>query len=287
MRLAIGTAQFGMPYGISNNSGQTSGLEAKKILDMAFAGGVDTLDTAVNYGDCEANLGKFGVMGWNVISKIPPIPVGAVGDNGWVLKHVKASLVNLKLEQLDGVLLHAPEQVLGPDGGEIIEGLGKAKSLGLVKKIGYSIYSPELLPSLFVALKPDIVQLPLNIFDQRAVNTGWLTKMVDLGVEIHVRSVFLQGLLLMSPAQRPAYFSRWHELFQQWDTMVADKNALETCLGFVKSLHGIAKVVVGVESQAQLSQLLSAWNKAVSYTAPQLSCRDEALINPSNWTTIS
>ena len=73
MRLAIGTAQFGMPYGISNKNGQTSELEIKKILDLASVGGVDTLDTAITYGKSEATLGQVGVTGWNVISKIPPM----------------------------------------------------------------------------------------------------------------------------------------------------------------------------------------------------------------------
>ena len=283
MKLAIGTAQFGMPYGISNKSGQTSQLEAKKILDMAFASGVDTLDTAIGYGDSEATLGQVSIAGWNVISKIPPMPFG--NDSDWVLRQVKGSLSNLRIDQLDGVLLHAPEQLFSPDGTEIIRGLEKAKSQGLVKKLGYSIYSPEHLPSFLDVFKPDIVQLPLNIFDQRAINTGWLAKMIELGIEIHARSIFMQGLLLMSSAQRPAYFHKWNELFKKWDSMVADKNPLEVCFSFIKSIHGISRVVVGVESQAQLSQLLFAWNKAVPMTAPQFSCKDEALVNPSNWKT--
>lgn len=285
MKLAIGTAQFGMPYGISNKSGQTLQLEAKKILDMASASGVDTLDTAIAYGNSEATLGQVGLAGWNVISKIPPMPVG--NDSDWVLRQVKASLSNLKIDQLNGVLLHAPEQLLSPDGVEIVRGLVKAKSLGLVKRLGYSIYSPERLQSLLDVFKPDIVQLPLNIFDQRAINTGWLAKMIELGIEIHARSIFMQGLLLMSPDQRPAYFHKWNELFQKWDSMVADKNPLETCFSFIKSIHGISRVVIGVESQAQLSQLFFAWNKAEPMTMPQFSCEDEALVNPSNWRNTS
>lgn len=281
MRLAIGTAQFGMPYGISNKNGQTSQVETKNILDVASSSGVDMLDTAISYGNSEATLGRVSIDGWNVISKIPPMPVG--GDSDWVLRKVKGSLSNLKINQLNGVLLHAPEQLLSPDSAEIICGLEKAKSLGLVNKVGYSIYSPEHLSSLLEVFKPDIVQLPLNIFDQRAVNTGWLAKMIELDIEIHSRSVFMQGLLLMSPAQRPAYFHKWNELFQKWDSMVAGKNALEACFSFIKSIHGISRVVVGVESQAQLSQLLFAWNKAAPMAAPQFSCEDEALVNPFSW----
>jgi len=283
MKLAIGTAQFGMPYGISNKSGQTSQLEAKKILNMAFEGRVDTLDTAVAYGDSELTLGQVGVAEWNVISKIPPMPSASINGFDWVIKHIKASLSNLKIDKLNAVLLHAPEQLLSSDGKEIIQAMEEAKLLGLVKKIGYSIYSPKLLSSLLEVFKPDIVQLPLNIFDQRVINTGWLAKMIEMDIEIHARSIFLQGLLLMNPAQRPTYFNKWDKLFKNWDSMVAGKNALETCFSFVKSIDGISRVVVGVESQAQLSQLLFAWRKAAPMSAPQLSCEDEALINPFNW----
>lgn len=281
MKLAIGTAQFGMPYGISNKNGQTTQLEAEGILDMAFTNGIDTLDTAVAYGDSEVTLGQVGVARWNVISKIPPMPVGSGSD--WVLKQVEGSLSNLKIDQLSGVLLHAPEQLLSPDGAAIVRGLEKAKSLGLVKKVGCSIYASEYLPSILKLFEPEIMQLPLNIFDQRVINTGWLAKLIERGIEIHARSVFMQGLLLMEPDQRPAYFRKWNDLFQKWDSMVSAKNMLEVCFGFIKSIHGISRVVVGVESQAQLNQLLFAWNKATPITAPHLSCEDVALVNPSNW----
>ena len=148
MRLAIGTVQFGLPYGISNEGGQTSKLEAKKILDMASKNGIDTLDTAPAYGNSEATLGEVGVGGWNVISKVPPMPVGSVHSSNRVLRYIKASLFNLKIDQISGVLLHAPEQLLNSNGPEIIHGLERAKLLGLVKKVGYSIYSPEHLSSL-------------------------------------------------------------------------------------------------------------------------------------------
>lgn len=283
MRLAIGTVQFGMPYGISNESGQTSQLEVKKILDMASLNGIDMLDTAAAYGDSEVTLGKAGISGWNVISKIPPMPVGGASGSDWILRHVKASTLNLKINQLNGVLLHAPEQLLGPNGSEIIRGMKKIKSLGLVKKVGYSIYSLEYLPGLLEVMKPDIVQLPLNIFDQRAINTGWLHKMNDLGIETHARSIFMQGLLLMDPTERPPYFQKWDKLFKKFDSMVACGSMLETCFGFVKSVHGLSRVIVGVESQKQLNQLLLAWNRALPMTAPQLSCDDQALVHPSNW----
>lgn len=272
-----------MSYGISNKNGQTSKLEAKKILDMASASGIDTLDTAAVYGYSEVTLGELGVGRWKVISKIPPLTNDVISGSEWVLRYVKASLFNLKTDQLDGVLLHAPEQLLSPFGSQIINGLKKAKSLGIVKKIGYSIYSTECLPSFLGVMKPDIVQLPINIFDQRAINTGWIKKMIALGIEVHARSVFMQGLLLMDPAKRPSYFRKWRLLFKKWDSMLARVSAVEACFGFIKSVHGISRVIVGVESQEQLKQLLLAWENAVSTNAPELSCEDEALVNPSNW----
>ena len=129
MRLAIGTVQFGLPYGISNEAGQRQ-AEAKKILDMASKNGIDTLDTAPVYGNSEAALGEVGVGGWNVISKVPPMPVGTVHSSNRVLRYIKASLFNLKIDQISGVLLHAPEQILNSNGPEIIHGLERNELLG-------------------------------------------------------------------------------------------------------------------------------------------------------------
>jgi len=285
MKLAIGTVQFGLEYGISNAAGKTSLNEAAGILDAARLAGIDTLDTAAAYGDSEQVLGRIGVNGWNVVSKVPSLPDSSVNGQEWVVNNVRQSLDRLQVKRLDGLLLHSASDLLKEQGSNIAAGLREVKAEGLVGKVGYSIYSPQLLPNLFKIMPPDLIQAPFNILDQRLVNSGWLGRMTDAGVEVHVRSIFLQGLLLMARDKRPAYFDRWRDLWLRWDTLVDAHggSALPVCLGFAKAQPGISRVIVGVENQRHLEQLLATWNDAASIDGAAFACEDPLLVEPSNW----
>ncbi|MFA6203871.1 MAG: aldo/keto reductase [Gallionella sp.] len=285
MKLALGTVQFGLDYGISNAAGRTSINEAASILSRARLAGIDTLDTAAAYGDSEQVLGQVGVNGWHVVSKVPPLPEDTANGKEWVLRYVRQSLDRLRIDQLDGLLLHCAADLLKAQGRDIAAGLQEAKAQGLVGKVGYSIYAPQSLTELVEVLPPDLVQAPYNVLDQRLARSGWLDRLVEAGTEVHVRSVFMQGLLLMSPEKRPAAFDKWREHWQRWDAAVAGRSeqALALCLGFVSAQPGISRVVVGVENQEHLQQLLAIWEKAAPFDATALACDDPQLVEPSNW----
>ena len=285
MKLAIGTAQFGLDYGISNAGGRTSQGEARRILNLAQSSGLDTLDTAAAYGDSEQLLGRVGVAGWKVVSKVPPLPNDEVNGKAWVLEHVRRSLSRLRIERLDGLLLHSAADLLKAHGREIAAGMQEAKAEGLVGKVGYSIYSPQLLTELIEVMPPDLVQAPFNVLDQRLARSGWLGRLAEAGVEVHMRSVFLQGLLLMGCEERPPAFNKWREHWQRWDATVGGRceQALALCLGFAKAQQGISRVIVGVENQDHLRQLLAIWEKAEPFDATALACDDPQLVEPSNW----
>lgn len=285
MELAIGTAQFGLDYGVSNAAGRTPSTQVKNILNRARLAGIDTLDTAAAYGDSEQVLGRIGVRNWRIVSKVPSLPDASVNGTEWVRNNVRQSLDRLQVERLDGLLLHCAADILKPQGADIIAGLMEAKADGLVAKVGYSIYSPNLLPDLFRRMVPDLIQAPLNVLDQRLVNSGWLTRLVDAGIEVHTRSAFLQGLLLMSKERRPRYFARWDELWRQWDIFVAEHggSALAACLSFVKAQPGVSRVVVGVENSLHLEGLLIAWEQAHTLATDAFACNEEDLIEPINW----
>lgn len=287
MKLALGTVQFGLDYGIANASGRTPADEAARVLDCARQAGIDTLDTAAAYGQSEQVLGEIGVAGWKVISKVPPMPEGVVDGRAWVREHVRRSLDALKVNRLDGLLLHCASDLLKPHGADLAAGLQEAKASGLADKIGYSIYAPRPLAELTRAMRPDLVQAPFSVLDQRLVTSGWLERLVEAGVEVHARSVFLQGLLLMAPRQRPAFFDRWQPLWRRWDALVEAHggSALSVCLGFAAAQPGLTRVVVGVEHQGHLQQLLAAWREAEPIgMAQEVSCEDPLLVEPFNWT---
>ena len=212
--LSLGTAQFGLPYGVANQRGQISLDDARAILRCAESAGIDTLDTAIAYGDSEDRLGEIGVASWQVISKLPGIPEDCTDVATWVSHAVEASLCRLGISQLRVLLLHCPAQLLSEQGEVLYAALAQQKRNGLVKKIGVSIYEPDELNALCLNFDFDVVQAPFNIFDRRMIDSGWLVRLSQRGIEVHVRSVFLQGLLLQQPVDRPIKFQRWRSL---WD----------------------------------------------------------------------
>lgn len=285
MKIALGTAQFGLTYGVANTRGQVVLDEAYKILTYALSSGIDTIDTAIAYGESEQRLGEIGIDGWKVVSKLPAIPEQAADVASWVFESVRGSLHRLKVSKLYGLLLHRSQELLCPQGNDLYLALKALKREGLVEKIGVSVYGPEELDALWPHFEFDLVQAPYNIIDRRIVSTGWLMRLHQKGIEVHTRSAFLQGLLLMSPEERPVVFSRWHSLFSQWDAWVAKQSVsqLQACLGFAFSQPGISRVVVGVDSLRHLQEILSC-SSGVSSTPPDgILSNDEDLINPSRW----
>lgn len=285
MKLALGTAQFGLNYGIANTTGQISREEASRILDCARESGVDTLDTASAYGGSEQVLGEIGVCDWKTITKIPPFKNKGADGRRWVLDHAQRSLAALRVKQLDGLLLHNASDLLGSQGLQIKTALTELKAEGFVAKIGFSIYAPEQLTSLLEILSPDLVQAPLNILDQRLISTGWLRRLVNAGIEVHTRSAFLQGLLLMPQGKRPASFNQWHDLWKKWDKLAQEReeSRLELCLGFVQQYSEVSRVVVGVDNMQHLKQLLQAWKTDLAVDCDALACSNPLLIEPVNW----
>jgi aryl-alcohol dehydrogenase-like predicted oxidoreductase len=240
---------------------------------------IDILDTAAMYGKSEEVLGQLTNKRFKIVTKL------AVDTNSIVnlSQLLKVSLSKLQSSSLYGVLLHNANVLNSSKAFEIAAQLTELKARGLVHKIGMSLYFPEQI-KLFEILKPDIVQIPLNVLDQRFLRDGSLTKMKEQGIEIHVRSAFLQGLLLMSPKLRSHYFSQFNEL-NAFDNFVnsLSHSRLEICLDFLKSIDEIDRVIVGCCSASELAQIHTAWHTKVNVSYHQLACTNNSLIIPSNW----
>lgn len=286
-RLAIGTAQFGLHYGIANQSERVSMSEAARIVAAARTAGVDTLDTAIAYGDSEQVLGKLGVAGWRVVSKLPALPDECVDIAGWVETQLTGSLGRLRIDQLDAVLLHRPAQLLGSRGAHLLAGLLAVKRQGLVRKIGVSIYDPEELDALFALHHFDIVQAPCSILDQRILASGAAAWLQARDVELQTRSTFLQGLLLMPPEARPSKFARWAEVWTEWDGWLAANGltSLEACLRFVNNATGVSKAVIGFDTADHFAQACTVVGKPLE-SLPQWPTLDRALLNPFYWSQL-
>lgn len=285
MKIALGTVQFGINYGVANTSGQVSHESAKAILQRAHQAGIDTLDTAIAYGDSESVLGRLGVKAWKTVTKLPAVPDGCSDVTQWVKAQAQGSLARMGLNSLHGLLLHRPDQLLAGKGAALYAALQSLKYEGLVSKIGVSVYGPQELDALHGQYRFDLVQAPLSILDRTLLDSGWAQRLKDDGVEIHTRSAFLQGLLLMSKENRPAKFGRWADIWTEWDRWLTETGLtpLQACLRFINTLDCIDRVVVGVDNVAQLNQIIEATEGELPSLPQFKSLQDDRLINPATW----
>ena len=285
-KLALGSANFGLGYGLANHSGRISENELSDILSFAQEACIEIIDTAQAYGDSESRIGSLcDDTQFQCITKIGAEPSNGSRDHN-ISSSVKRSCRRLNQSRLYAVMLHRPEVLLGNQGREVVRELQMLKEQGIVSKVGVSIYSPEILKAISGVFKLDIVQVPFNVFDQQIFSSGWSDKLKSDGVEIHTRSVFLQGLLLMPQSSLPEYFMKyWPAHFQAWygflDYNRAD--ALEVALKFALHQDWIDRVVVGVDSVSQLKALVEIENGLGRIDFPLLGCNDPNLINPSKW----
>jgi len=182
-------------------------------------------------------------------------------------------------------LLHRPSQLSGQDGHHLFEDLQNLKVDGKVDKIGISIYEPSELDGIGNIYELDIVQTPLSILDRRIVETGWLSKLSAAGVEVHARSVFLQGLLLVKSSKRLPKFEPWNDVLSKYDHWLKNSGltALQACIRFVLSFNEISNVVVGIDKASHLDEIIAASKGDSPFIPDDISSTDIKLINPLSW----
>lgn len=280
----MGTAQFGLKYGVANRDGQASPAAVRAILERAVAAGIDTLDTAVAYGTSEAVLGDAGVTSWRVVSKLPKLPPGTTDVAEWAERQVRESLARLRVPHLDALLLHHPADLQGACSSDYLRVLDSLKARGYVRATGVSIYHPSELEQLWPLWRPDIVQAPCNVLDRRLIQSGWLARLYEAGIRVHARSIFMQGLLLMGQ-DRPAWFERWRGILDRWLEWCGDSGTtpLHAALGFVIAQGEIERCVIGVDSPTQLDEVLVAAGTPTPMLPAELVSDDRDLLDPSRW----
>lgn len=288
-KIVLGSVQFGINYGISNKKGKTKFSEVKKILKFAKESEIKLIDTAIAYGDCEEILGKTGFNNFNFISKLPKIPRNCNNIDYWVQNNVESSLSKLKVRNLYGLLIHHTKDLSGTFGKKLVKSIKKIKSNGLVKKIGISSYDTSEIETALEIFDLDIVQAPLNVIDRRIEISGVLSKLKKLNVEVHTRSTFLQGLLLLPQKKIPIKFNRWAKIWDYWFSKLKENNLnpIEACLSYPMSLADVDRIVIGVNDLDQLKIIIKlAKSKIVNQDFPSMISNDNLLINPSKWEDI-
>jgi aryl-alcohol dehydrogenase-like predicted oxidoreductase len=291
MKLGLGTVQFGSDYGISNRLGQTTPDEVAKILKFAAANGIHYLDTAPAYGNSETVLGANlnPSHPFRIITKTHKIGKSQVTDDDvkFTVDNFKQSLRQLQQNAVYGLLVHHPNDLLSKGSHRLMAALESIKSQGLVEKIGVSVYNQQQVDRLLEKYSINLIQVPLNIFDQRLLKNGYLRSIKSRGIEIHVRSVFLQGILLMSESELPTYLAELHPYLERY-RQANEKSgisALQAAIGFVNSLPEVDTILVGVNNLAQLAEITTAIhnNLDFSYLQSEFSVEKDYLIDPSLW----
>lgn len=284
-KLALGTAQFGLKYGLANIADKVPSDMVAQLLKIASACDITMLDTAIAYGDSEQVLGRYNLTKFEIVSKLPAVPSDCSNVEEWVLEQTIASLKRLKTDKLHDLLLHRPAQLLGTNGEKIYKSILKLKEQGIVDQIGVSVYGPDELSELIKRFDFDVIQAPMNIFDRRMENTGMLKQLKKAGVAIHIRSAFLQGLLLMPSEKIPVYFAPWASLIKQYHQWLNQQSLspLQACLSYLNQHSDIDKIIVGVDDIWQLKQIIAAIDAPIADMPDFLQSVDEGLINPSRW----
>ncbi|MFQ6007576.1 MAG: aldo/keto reductase [Candidatus Zixiibacteriota bacterium] len=291
MKLGLGTAQFGINYGISNWRLQTPKSEVERILAYADENGVHMIDTAPIYGSAESILGDLlpDHHSFRIVTKTKPCSCDWIttGERSQLKTTFYQSLEKLKQSKLYGLLVHHGDDLLRPGGELLVDALCDLKAEGLVDKIGVSVYTREEIDAIVRMFMPDLVQVPVNMLDQRLIRNGCLEQMAAVDIEIHARSVFLQGLLLMDVEEVPSYFepikSHLQALHRELDSRGISR--LAAALDFVMRQEEIGTVVVGVAASSELVEIISAAasqpEQGMDYSRWALS--ESRFLNPSMW----
>lgn len=283
-KFVLGTAQFGSNYGIKSK-GQVKSLAIKKILDTAIVKNINSIDTAYSYGNCEKILGDYNISKFKIISKTRHFKSLNLNELELIKNDFNSSLANLKQENIYAILIHNANDLFKKNGEKLYHQLVSLKQSKKVIKIGVSVYHKKQLEKILENFDIDLVQFPLNIFDRRITDSSIMQKLKNKNIEIHARSIFLQGLLLLTKKERPKKFNFWNPLWDLWHEWLKANNisALQATLRYALSIPNISKLVVGVDNYTQLEEILEASKGILPSIPTQLFTNDDNLLNPSNW----
>ncbi len=282
MKITLGTVQFGVQYGISNTHGVPSDIELESIFSVARELGIEQLDTAKAYGNAEERIGKLSNSKFDIITKFPTVDTEKDLEIA-----LSESLQNLSVNSIYGYLAHNADVLI--QNPSLWKNLLEAKQEGKIKKIGYSLYTPKQLERLLdLNCIPDLVQLPYSILDRKFENQ--LSILKQLGTEVHVRSVFLQGLYFMNPNNLPEKLQPLQDSLLELNNLSNENNVSvgEVALNYVISNPNIDKLVIGIETAEQLREninLVTNWkpNNVLFSKIESIEIKDKSLLNPVNW----
>jgi aryl-alcohol dehydrogenase-like predicted oxidoreductase len=291
--ITLGSAQFGLPYGVVNNVGQPSEAEVYEILDRAIDGGINTIDTARSYGSSEQRIGNWLALrrpqSIHIITKVPALPQGDAAERKRAInEHLDASRKALGLEMLPLVLVHDETDLIDP---AVVDAFQTAVAAGTIGGFGVSAYCTDIAKRLIATIPIAALQVPVNIADQRFVQSGIIAAAAERGIAVFARSVFLQGALRGDPELLPTHLEPLAAAVRQVHRIAHDagRPVSELLIPSVRDIPGIVSLIIGVDRAAQLDPHLSAIRaKPMSPTSIDqiedvIRGLPRDIIDPSNW----
>ena len=300
-KYTLGTVQLGLNYGIANFNGKPNYTSSINILEYAWNKGINVFDTAPVYGNCEEIIGSFiksrtknELKKIVIISKLPQVSIN--GNNtfkeiyNYIKQKLSESLNALNINKMPIYLLHHPSDIYLEE-GLVIDCLSQIKKEGLIERIGLSCYNPQEVETALKFKEVNVIQAPVNVFDHRLLKSGLLKKLKSQDYLIFARSIYLQGLLFISPNDLPENLESAKEPLIKLRAIAKDFDIEidKLALLFVRDLPEITSLVIGAEKLEQLERNLELFNElALSkeiYTRilKEFSNVPEKIINPQLW----
>lgn len=271
MQLCLGTVQFGMDYGIRNQK-QPTLEESIEMLDCATQNGIDNIDTANAYGTAEDVVGAFlkrktiAREKLFIVSKFRPNLLDDHKEEAYyeiMKKNLENTLQRLGVDYLDAYLLHSARYVYNE---AILDTLARMKIEGYVRNVGVSVYEVDEAIKCIESEKTNFMQLPYSIFDQRMRNGNVFEMAKNSNTQIHARSAFIQGLILMTEEEVPEYLAKAKPIIRKIDEICKKHHLsrIELAMGFVKKQSEISHLVFGIDNIAQLKENIQVFQKDIS-----------------------
>jgi len=273
--LVLGTAQWGTPYGVTNQKGRLSDRQIAEIVVFAHEVGIRFIDTASGYGDAEIRLAPWSKE-FEITSKVH----GHAPDE--IENEVLAALDRLRLTRLRACLVHDWSTLTEDQSVESLVRLRNLQSRGLIEKIGFSAYDEsDLIKGTQSRELIDCIQVPVNVLDQRLLHSPSIKQLKDQGVEVQARSIFLQGLLAarsMAPLGQHPDVKAFHDACE-----LRNVHPLAASLNFVRGLDWVDQVVIGVTSLDEIKEIAMYWESPVRVKEVIPSSADLELVDPRLW----
>jgi aryl-alcohol dehydrogenase-like predicted oxidoreductase len=283
MKLVLGSAQFGNNYGLVNGK-KVKIYDILKIENLVLKQKINFVDTSANYGDSEKIIGKSKLRNLNIITKFK-LPNKKIDIKLWVQENIRYSLKKLNVNKIYGLLVHDINDVLGKNGQYYLNCLLNLKKNGIIKNLGLSVYTPEDLKSVWKLWKPDIVQVPFNVLDNRFLISNWFARLKKNKIKIFVRSCFLQGLLI-SNYKSIKKFKKHKRLLDKFSIWCLNNKItrIKASIHFIKRYKLIDYLIVGFNSYDQLKEIIEIFNQRTVKIPTLFRSSKLSLIDPRRWT---